>query len=80
MRITLVRPPSPRPNNWRPAILGDDAPLAAPQYLLQLATGADCLAIDINGVRELEALAPLLALALRVGKPRLGRPAGQRRQ
>eukprot|EP01045_Picozoa_sp_COSAG04_P026242 COSAG04_NODE_3606_length_2676_cov_1.369810_4_plen_412_part_00 len=45
--------------------------LAAPQYLLQLATGADCLAIDINGVRELEALAPLLALALRVIKPRL---------
>ena len=45
--------------------------LAAPQYLLQLATGADCVAIDINGVRELEALAPLLALALRVIKPRL---------
>ena len=45
--------------------------LAAPQYLLQLAEGADCVIVDINGVRELEALAPLLALVQRAISPRL---------
>ena len=45
--------------------------LAAPQYLLQLAEGADCVIVDINGVRELEALAPLLALVQRAISPNL---------
>jgi hypothetical protein len=45
--------------------------LAAPQYLLQLADGADCVIVDINGVRELEALTPLLALLQRAIRPTL---------
>lgn len=45
--------------------------LAAPQYLLQLAAGADCVIVDINGVRELEALTPLLALVQRAIRPSL---------
>lgn len=45
--------------------------LAAPQYLLQLAEGADCIIVDINGVRELEALTPLLALLQRTISPSL---------
>ena len=45
--------------------------LAAPQYLLQLTEGADCIIVDINGVRELEALTPLLALLQRTIRPSL---------
>ena len=45
--------------------------LAAPQYLLQLVEGADCVIVDINGVRELEALTPLLALVQRAIRPSL---------
>ncbi len=45
--------------------------LAAPQYLLQIAEGADCVIVDINGVRELEALTPLLALLQRAIRPSL---------
>ena len=44
--------------------------LAAPQYLVQLAgTGVDIVAIDINGIREISGLLPLIALAERVVAP-----------
>lgn len=45
--------------------------LAAPQYLLQLIEGANCVIVDINGVREIEALRALLGLVQREVKPSL---------
>ena len=45
--------------------------LAAPQYLVQAGAGADAVFVDINGVREIELLLPLLSLIQQLIRPPL---------